>query len=440
MRMRSLRARIATALFVLLTAVGVAAVVAAYFVVESEPDELLDDQLRQIAMNVGDHARPLPPMNPPIDRDDEIVVVIRDASGAIIRRSNERFVLPPVEETGFSDPVVHKVAWRAYALRTPDRLIQVAQRQETRDELAAEIAFQTILPIALLIPLSWLVLGVLITRLFRPLDRLTEELREAPAERLTPLSTDGLPSEVVPLVAEVNSLLARQNELLELRKRFVSDAAHQLRTPLTALQLQVGNLRRAPGAEALAGEIAEIRQGIARMTRLTAQLLDLARAEAPEDLGHPPSIELAPLLRQAIETVLPLADERAIDLGVTAETPARLRCREQDVTAVLMNVIDNAVRYTPSGGRVDVASEITPDGARVVVRDTGPGVAEGEIERVFERFVRAGRAASGGAGLGLAIVKAAAARSGMTVRLENVADPVGLRVVVTMPAAALGAE
>ncbi|WP_020180412.1 ATP-binding protein [Methylopila sp. M107] len=428
--MRSLRARVATALFILLTAVGVAAVVAAYFVVESEPDELLDDQLRQIAMNVGDEARPLPPMNPPIDRDDEILVVIRDSAGALIRRSDADVDLPPVAETGFSDVVVGKVAWRAYALRTSDRLIQIAQRQETRDELAAEIAFQTVLPIALLIPLSWLVLGVLITRLFRPLDHLTEELREAHAERNAPLSTEGLPSEVVPLVEEVNGLLARQNELLELRKRFVSDAAHQLRTPLTALQLQVGNLSRAPGAHAVASEIAEIRQGILRMARLTSQLLDLARAEAPDDPDAAPATDLAPALRQIIETVLPLANEREIDLGVTSEIAARLRCREQDLTAALTNVIDNAVRYTPSGGRVDVASEVVGDAVEVTVRDTGPGVATAELERVFERFVRAGRATSGGAGLGLAIVRAAAARSGMEVRLENAENPTGLSVTI----------
>lgn len=433
--MNSLRARIATALFLLLTAVGVAAVVAAYYVVESEPDELLDDQLRQIAVNIGDQARPLPEMDPPIDRDDEILVVIRDASGAIIRLSNDRFVLPPVETTGFSDPVVHKVAWRSYAIRTDDRLIQVAQRQETRDELAAEIAFQTVAPIAILIPLSWLVLGVLITRLFRPLDKLTEELREAPAERLSPLSTHGLPSEVVPLVGELNGLLARQNELLELRKRFVADAAHQLRTPLTALHLQVGNLARAPGAHAVAGEIAEIRQGILRMTRLTSQLLDLARAEAPGDPGAAPAIDLVPVVRQVIELVLPLANEREVDIGVTTEIAARVCCREQDLTAALTNVIDNAVRYTPSGGRVDVASALDGDAIEVTVRDTGPGVAEGERERVFERFVRADRVTSGGAGLGLAIVKAAAMRSGMEVRLENATDPLGLRVTIRAPLA-----
>lgn len=437
--MRSLRGRLALALFLLLTAVGIAAVGGAYFVVESEPDELLDDQLRQIAMYVGDQARPLPGINRFIDADDAedaVLVVIRDARGKIIRWSDQTVDLPPVTATGFSNPVVAGVEWRSYAIVTPDRLIQAAQRQRTRDELANDIAVQTVAPIAILIPLSWLVLGVLITRLFRPLDRLTEELRDAPAERNSPLSTDGLPSEVVPLVHEVNGLLARQQELLELRKRFVSDAAHQFRTPLTALKLQANNLAHAPGASIVASEIDEIRQGIARMARLTAQLLDLARAEAPEDAGASPSTDLAPILRQVIETVLPLADERSIDLGVTSEVAARLRCRDQDVTAVLMNVIDNAVRYTPAGGRVDVSSELASEGVHVVVRDSGPGVAEAELGRVFERFFRAARTTSGGAGLGLAIVKAAAVRSGMDVRLENVANPKGLRVTIDIPGAA----
>lgn len=431
--MKSLQARLALALFGLLTAVGILAVVAAYFIVEREPDELLDDQLRQIAMNVGDEARPLPPPEPPIEADDAILIVIRDANGGTVRRSDAAVDLPPATITGFSDQVVKGEGWRSYAIVTPDRVIQAAQRQQTRDELATEAAVQAVAPIAILIPLSWLVLGVLVTRLFRPLERLTEELRDAQAERNVPLSTEGLPSEVVPLVDEVNGLLARQNELLELRKRFVSDAAHQLRTPLTALQLQVGNLARAPGANAVAGEIAEIRRGILRMARLTSQLLDLARAEAPEDPSAAPATDLAPVLRQVIETVLPLAEQRSIDLGVTTEIQARVRCREQDLTAVIMNVVDNAVRYTPTGGRVDVSSDASPDGVEVVVRDTGPGVDPSELGRLFERFARAGRSTSDGAGLGLAIVKAAAVRSGMDVRLENLSDPTGLRVAIRLP-------
>ncbi|MFC3695606.1 ATP-binding protein [Chenggangzhangella methanolivorans] len=431
--MKSLRARLALALFLLLTAVGIAAVGAAFLVVESEPDELLDDQLRQIAMNVGDVARPLPPPDPPIEADDAILIVIRDATGRIIRRSDDSVDLPATQKTGFSDEVVKGEGWRSYAIVTDDRVIQAAQREQTRDELANEAAIQAVAPIAILIPLSWLVLGVLVTRLFRPLERLTDELREAQAEHDSPLSTEGLPSEIVPLVEQVNGLLARQNELLELRKRFVSDASHQLRTPLAALQLQVGNLARAPGAQAVSGEIAEIRQGILRMSRLTSQLLDLARAEAPHDPSVSPSTDLSAALRQVIETALPLADERGVDLGVVSEIDATVGCREQDLTAALMNVVDNAVRYTPSGGSVDVSSALAGDRVEIAVRDTGPGVAEDELERVFERFVRAGRATSGGAGLGLAIVKAAAARSGMEVRLENAAEPRGLRVTISLP-------
>lgn len=434
--MKSLRARLALALFLLLTAVGVAAVCAAFFVVESEPDELLDDQLRQIAMFVGDEARPLPAPVPPIEADDAILVMIRDGAGNIIRHSDTGIHLPRAARTGFSDVVVHHEGWRVYAIVTPEREIQAAQREQTRDELATEAAIQAVAPIALLIPLSWIVLGVLVTRLFHPLADLTEELRVAEAERTGPLPTEGLPSEVAPLVEQVNGLLSRQNELLELRKRFVSDAAHQLRTPLTALQLQIGILARTPGAQAVSGEIAEIRQGILRMTRLTSQLLDLARAEAPDDPNARPSTRLAPALRQAIETILPLAVQQSVDLGVVSEIDARVRCREQDLTAVLMNVIDNAVRYTPPGGRVDVSSRASGEDVTVTVRDTGPGVDEAEIERVFERFARAGKATSGGAGLGLAIVKAAAAKSGMGVRLENATEPRGLIVSLTMATAA----
>lgn len=433
--MKSLRARLALAIFLLLTGVGAAAVGAAFFVVESEPDEILDDQLRQIAMFVGDEARPLPPPDPPIESDDAILVVIRDGAGNVIRHSDPAIHLPQATKTGFSDVVVRHEGWRVYAIVTPDRVIQAAQREQTRDELATEAAIQAVAPIALLIPLSWIVLGVLVTRLFRPLEKLTEDLRAAEAELARPLSIAGLPSEIAPLVEQVNELLARQNELLELRKRFVSDAAHQLRTPLTALQLQIGNLTRSPSAQAVASEIAEIRQGVVRMTRLTSQLLDLARAEAPETPGAAPSTECGPVLRQVIETILPLAVQREIDLGVVSEIDARVRCREQDLTAALMNVVDNAVRYTPRGGRVDVSGGVAGDALAITVRDTGPGIEEAAIGRVFERFSRGEKAASGGAGLGLAIVKAAAASSGMSINLENASDPRGLIVTLVIPVA-----
>jgi len=250
---------------------------------------------------------------------------------------------------------------------------------------------------------------------------------------LSPVADRNLPREVRPLVEALNDLLRRLGSALEAQRRFVADAAHELRTPLTALNLQVQLAERAAAGEERTAALAAVKAGIARATRVVEQLLTLARQE-PEAVARPAmETDLADLARQVIAELMPLAESRAIDLGMGRAEPARVMGDREGLRALLANLVDNAVRYTQERGRVDV-STFTADGEAVIeVTDNGSGIPADERERVFDRFYR--RAGSGGAGsgLGLSIVKAIAARHGGRVELAEAPGGRGLSARVTLP-------
>ncbi|MDB5563255.1 MAG: two-component sensor histidine kinase protein, partial [Hyphomicrobiales bacterium] len=340
--MTTLRRQLYVSIILLLTAAGIAGGVSAYFVARQEPDAFLDGQLKQIALYVGDIKRPAPPPDPgsqPLDPDDAIVIQIWDAAGVPVRLSNPAITIPRQAATGFSDTRAVNDAWRTYTLVSPDRIIQVSQRASVRGELATDSALRAILPVLALIPLSWLVVGGVITRILKPITTLAESVRRRPAGSSQPLDLTGLPSEVVPVVAAVNELLGRQHDLLESRQRFIADAAHQLRTPLTALRLQAENLGHAENLEEVAGLVGEIQGGLSRMTTLTSQLLRLARADQPASAAAMKRHDLSDIVREVVAEALPLAESLDIDLGLSADEPIPLQCVRDDVRMMIGNLV-----------------------------------------------------------------------------------------------------
>lgn len=431
--MTSLRVQLLVWFSGLLTVVGLLGGLGAAVVALREQDEFLDGQLRQIALNVGDTAgvADLSSGLDDIDPDDRILITVWDDRGRVIRSSDPAVALPRPARGGFVDLVVDGVAWRGYALVTPSRVVTVAQDQEVRTEAAAGAAGDTILPIALLIPLSWVLVSWVVGRLMRPLRDLVDSLARRRPGSDAALDSRGLPAELVPLVGAVNDLLARQHDLLELRQRFVSDAAHQLRTPVTALMLQMENLKHAgPGAERAAW-LAEMERGLRRMSGLLAQLLKLARADAPV-ATVPPLQPIGEVVREAIADLLPVAGERQVDLGLVADLVAEIRGERSDLVMMIGNLLDNALRHTPAGGQVDLALGVVDDQIVLEIADTGPGLPEAALPLVFDRFYRHAPGAEG-TGLGLAIVRSIAQRIGATVTLANRPDRSGLLARVVFP-------
>lgn len=425
----------------LMAAIGVCAAITSFFLVRNEASDFLDNQLRQIALYVG-NAPSVPAGrvgDVPHDPEDDFVVQVWDAAGKPLRLSHPAVDIPRQPATGFADISTGNDNWRVYTLAVPDRTVQISQDTRVRQELATNAALQAALPIIILIPLSLLTLSWIIDRIMARLNRLAVTVASRDAGADDPVPIDDVPAEVVPFVSSINLMLARLRALLERQRRFISDAAHELRTPLSALQIQIDNLRHHDRDGRFSQRLTELEAGIGRATSLVNKLLRLARYDAQEPAPATQSIDLVQLAFDIVARLTPLAESRQIDLGITRQDKATVVGSLSDFEIILGNLMENAVRYTPLGGTVDVAVAVCGQEACVDVRDTGPGIDEEEMPRVFERFFRACPQDSEGSGLGLAIAKAAAERQGVGLTLAMREDGPGLVASLVVRAALLRA-
>ena len=287
-------------------------------------------------------------------------------------------------------------------------------------------------PVAVALPLVAAAVWWLIGLTLAPLARVTQAAQARGATALEALPTTGLPGEVAPLVDAFNGLLGRLAEAFDTQRSFVADAAHELRSPLTALKLQLSLLRDSAPGEQQDAAIERLRAGIDRAVRLVEQLLALARAEPGAQTAALP-LDLADLARQAVADVQPLADKAGVALTLTAPDALPLTGDPQALRGALRNLIDNAVKY--GAHRVEVSALRGREGAPLLrVDDDGPGIPVDQRERVFDRFQRGEDASVEGSGLGLAIVRAAARQQGASVGLAD--SPLGgLRAEIAWPQA-----
>jgi two-component system OmpR family sensor kinase len=314
----------------------------------------------------------------------------------------------------------------------------VAQRTSVRDEIASDMAFRTVLPIAALIPCLLLVTAIVIATSLRPVVRLAGDLDGRRADDVTPLPAEQMPSELHPFIKSINGLLQRVRALMDQQRRFVADAAHELRTPITALSLQAENLDPVDLPPAARDRVAALRQGIGRTRHLLEQLLALARQDAGQaDAATMPVVKLDDIAKEVVADLLPEAASRGVDLGFVDVEPAGVRGEAVMLAAMIRNLLDNSLRFTPHGGRIDAGVYRDGDMAILQIEDTGPGVPEGEIDRIFEPFFRGQHPEGDGVGLGLSIVKRIVDRLGGSIEAVNVGESgrTGLRVLVKLPAA-----
>jgi two-component system OmpR family sensor kinase len=310
----------------------------------------------------------------------------------------------------------------------------VAQQAAVRDEIARDMALRTLLPIVALIPCLMLVTAFVIARSLRPIVRLASDLDIRPADDMAALPLADTPSELHPFIASINGLLERIKLMMEQQQRFIADAAHELRTPITALSLQAENLDLVDLPDEARGRLAALKEGMRRTKHLLEQLLALARHE----VGPPSEAAVVPLDRTVKDLVadfLPDASCKGIDLGFETIEPVATRGEPVMIATMIRNLIDNAVRFTPRGGRVDIGVYREGSDAVLQIEDTGPGIPSGDIDRIFEPFFRGSRPSESGTGLGLSIVKRIVDRLGGSVVLENLSSPAltGLRATVRLP-------
>lgn len=434
--MSSLRARLLASLLAGVVCVGAVGGWIVYRNALAEADAFFDYHLRQTALILRDEPveYQLGAQYPPADASYDFVVQVWSLDGVRVYLSRPHAVLPQTITLGFATVNTSEGRWRVFGVQAVTRVIQVAQPMSVREQRAVELALQTLKPFALLLPVLALLIWFAVGHALEPLGRLTTLVKARRVNALDALPESGLPDEVQPLVQALNELLGRLSAVLERERAFVADAAHELRTPLTALHLQMAMLARASGESERTAAMGTLSAGVQRAIRLVEQLLALARQEPRIGVPHTP-VRLDDLAREVVRELVPLADAGAIDLGVAAAPPATVEGDADALRTLLRNLVDNAVRYTPAGGRVDVAVEgASAGGAVLTVSDDGPGIPAEERARVFDRFYRRAGTEPHGSGLGLAIVSTIATAHAATVELSDGPGGKGLRVTVSFPA------
>ncbi|HEY8857125.1 MAG TPA: ATP-binding protein [Rugosibacter sp.] len=437
----SLRARLLWLLLVTIVVVAVVQSYSAYRTVLDETDAIFDYHMQQMVVAL----RPTLPLKQsreqPIRKGKEtngnFLIRIWTSNGARIFESAGSAALPPLAVLGFSDVKAHDgTIYRVLSVQIATQTVQVAQDITVRRAMARKIALRTIAPIALMTPVLMFLVFWVITHSLVPVARIRRQVAARQPSDLSSISEADLPDEISPLVKELNLLLKRVSNAFETQQHFVANAAHELRSPLTALKLQIQRLRQSGSAEEREVATTRLNAGIDRASRLVEQLLALAQQETiAASTVTPQLVSLTEVTRRTMTEIVATAQERHIDLGISHADAASVAGFPDALHILVRNLLDNAVKYSPEGGRIDVEVHAANGIVELSVDDSGPGIPAEHRTRVLDRFYRIhGAPQTMGSGLGLAIVKSIAGRHGAELTLEDSASLGGLRVVVRFPA------
>jgi two-component system, OmpR family, sensor kinase len=435
----SLQFRLSLWLALAIVVIAAAAGTFSFFSALDEVHTLQDDQLRQTGFLISRleavPSSPLRARERPGDVDFDARVVVR-----FLPTLDNRFIPNPGRSPMFSSLLgdglqtlaVGNEQWRVF-VRTNSQGVRVAVGQQTsaRDAVARASALRTLTPFLLLVPVLMLLVGVLVRQMFKPLKTLAGELARRPENELGPLNDSGLPSEVWPFVEQINMLLERAGHALAYQRRFIADAAHELRAPLTAMALQAERLDGANMHGEARMHLTALTAGLRRARLLVDQLLTMARMQSP-GLEAPGNLSLRGAIAEVLADLAPIAQGKGIELAVAGDGNANVAATAIELKVLLSNLFDNAIRYTPEGGRIDIMVRREEGMVTLQIDDTGPGIPLHERERVFDSFYRVLGNGEIGVGLGLAITRTVADSIEATIELGDAhAAETGLRVIVT---------
>ncbi|MGV7209112.1 ATP-binding protein [Oxalobacteraceae bacterium A2-2] len=440
----SLRGRLLWFLLAAITMAALAQAAIAYRTALVDANDIFDYHMQQMAMSLRSSA---PSSSKAADPDsdsgnDDMVVQVWTADGVQVFRSLSRAALPQRAVLGFSNVQVKNTTYRIFSVQTANSTVQVAQDMAVRQRMAGNLALRTVGPIAVMAPVLMLVVWWVVSGSLAPVSRVRRQVAARQADDLSPVSENDLPDEVRPLVHELNLLFGRVRTAFDAQQHFVADAAHELRTPLAALKLQVLSLERAQDEAARKVAVGRVTAGIERATRLVEQLLVLARQEGSAADFKTEPVNLTELAKRTLGDLSGLAQARQIDLGLEHADEVYVAGQPDALLILLRNLVDNAIKYTPSGGTVDleVRREAPAAGTGgglgkvlLVVADSGPGIPPEERERVFSRFYRVPGSQASGSGLGLNIIQSIAERHGAKLTLDSSERLGGLKVQIEFP-------
>ena len=406
---QSLQIRISIALILMFLPLSIIAGAFSYYQTYHEAEELQDDLLRQTAAYIN----PKTTDYTQIGSENHILIQTfgQEDTVPLSDTLGEGFhtIKGSVDDDDDDDD---DDEYRAYIRQTPQGKIAVLQETEYRDDLAATAAYQSVLPLLIALPLMILLTVWITYRAMRPVKTLSASLGKRRSDDLSPLDGEGVPSEIQGFVTAINQLLQRTGENIRRQQRFIADAAHELRSPLTALSLQAERLTKLPQSDEAREQTGLILQSIQRNRHLLEQLLTHARAQGSETQRNLTDISLQAQFRRVLQELMPLALNKQQDIGVAVENDLRIRADDTEIYTLIKTFTDNAIRYTPAGGRIDIGFSETPTTLTIWVEDDGPGIPAAERSRVTDAFYRILGTEQQGTGLGLSIADAIAKRYG----------------------------
>ena len=405
---QSLQVRISIALILMFLPLSIIAGAFSYYQTYHEAEELQDDLLRQTAAYIN----PKTTDYTQIGSENHILIQTFGQEDTVPLSNTLGEGFHTIKGGVDDDDDDDDDEYRAYIHQTPQGKIAVLQETEYRDDLAATAAYQSVLPLLIALPLMILLTVWITYRAMRPVKTLSASLGKRRSDDLSPLDGEGVPSEIQGFVTAINQLLQRTGENIRRQQRFIADAAHELRSPLTALSLQAERLTKLPQSEEAREQTGLILQSIQRNRHLLEQLLTHARTQGSETQRNLTDISLQAQFRRVLQELMPLALDKQQDIGVAVENDLRIRADDTEIYTLIKTFTDNAIRYTPAGGRIDIGFSETPTTLTIWVEDDGPGIPAAERSRVTDAFYRILGTEQQGTGLGLSIADAIAKRYG----------------------------
>jgi two-component system OmpR family sensor kinase len=440
----SLQIRLSIWLSLAILTIALIAGMIAFYSAFNEAHELQDDVLLQVATLFDRHHLPMPQeggsvTEAQVEVESRVIVQLLSAplASSVGNGVNPPLALPQNLRNGMQTVRIGAGTYRVFIRTLGDGVrLAVAQDTAVRDEIARDSALRTLLPFLVLVPTLLLVVAILVRKIFKPVADLSGEIDRRGEQELHPIPPETLPTEIRPFVAAINRLLGRVEQSMDAQRRFVADAAHELRSPLTALSLQAERLADADMSANAHERLNTLQQGINRSRTVVDQMLSLARAQSSADTPKT-TVSVQKVYRRVLEDLMPLAEAKGIDIGVASDADALVLANEAELLTLVKNLADNAIRYIPAGGRVNLSVSTTNGATALVVEDSGPGIPEAERERVFDPFYRVLGSDEIGSGLGLSIVQTISARLGAKISLGFASEQTksGLRVTITFPKA-----
>ena len=420
--MKSLRRTILFWMALLLFIVGAVSALVTFEYVKNETQASFDAEIKQIAQFLqSEEAADAPPHDALAAPNPENLFLIQiwNDRGELVRTSDKTVLATLPQTAGFSTQNLGQAEWRSFTIIAAQEVLRVSLPLDERNEQATSAALQTAIPIAVIIPLSWLILSLLIDRILSRLNIAAEQVRARKVGDQSQISLTDIPIEIAPFVESINAHVGQVQAQAEQHKRFLADAAHELRTPLTALSIQLDNLKSVVKTKDQRQRLAAAEGGSRRANQLVGRLLQLARydslASSVDDKKERPS----QLLADALAGLLPQSSATGVAMHSHFARDDKVVVPAHDFRQVCEVLLENAIRYAPPKSAIEVSTMIENAQFKVTIADHGPGIEPDKLPRVFDRFYRAASHGAHGTGLGLSIAKAICDRRGWNIHLEN---------------------